>query len=84
MTAGVVFFTFHTSYPSLWLKLVPSMILSCDKDPTDNEVKDYTITFSYSDGRKIKIAFLGTEYDINNQSPSMLRMSNNEDPMTRQ
>ncbi|HRB30356.1 MAG TPA: hypothetical protein PK872_02490 [Ferruginibacter sp.] len=48
------------------------------------EVKDYTITFSYSDGRKIKIAFLGTEYDINNQSPSMLRMSNNEDPMTRQ
>ena len=39
MTAGVVFFTFHTSYPSLWLKLVPSMILSCDKDPTDNEVK---------------------------------------------
>ncbi len=47
-------------------------------------VKDYTITFNYSDGRKIKIAFLGTEYDIKNQSPSVLRMSNNEDPMTRQ
>ena len=47
------------------------------------EVKDYTITFNYTDGRKIKIAFLGTEYDINNQSPADLRMSNNEDPMTR-
>ena len=47
------------------------------------EVKDYTITFNYSDGRKIKIAFLGTEYDIKNQSPALLRMSNNEDPMTR-
>jgi hypothetical protein len=48
------------------------------------EVKDYTITFNYSDGRKIKIAFLGTEYDIKNQSPALLRMSNNEDPLTRQ
>jgi hypothetical protein len=47
------------------------------------EVKDYTITFSYTDGRKIKIAFLGTEYDIKNPSPALLRMSNNEDPMTR-
>lgn len=48
------------------------------------EVKDYTITFNYSDGRTIKIAFLGTEYDIKNQSPAVLRMSNNEDPMVRQ
>lgn len=48
------------------------------------EVKDYTITFNYSDGRKIKIAFLGTEYDIKNPSPAVLRMSNNEDPMVRQ
>jgi hypothetical protein len=48
------------------------------------EVKDYTITFNYTDGRKIKIAFLGTEYEIKNQSPVILRMSNNEDPMTRQ
>jgi hypothetical protein len=47
-------------------------------------VKDYTITFNYNDGRKIKIAFLGTEYDIKNQSPAILRMSNNEDPMKRQ
>lgn len=48
------------------------------------EVKDYTITFSYSDGRTIKIAFLGTECDLRNQSPPILRMSNNEDPMVRQ
>ena len=48
------------------------------------EVKDYTITFNYSDGRKINIAFLGTEYDKSNQSPAVLRMSNNEDPMMRQ
>lgn len=47
-------------------------------------VKDYTITFNYSDGRKVKIAFLGTEYDIKNQSPALLHMSNNEDPMRRQ
>jgi hypothetical protein len=47
------------------------------------EVKDYTITFNYTDGRKVKIAFLGTEYDIRNQSPAILRMSSNEDPMMR-
>lgn len=47
------------------------------------EVNDYTITFNYTDGRKIKIAFLGTEYDKSNQSPAVLRMSANEDPMTR-
>jgi hypothetical protein len=46
-------------------------------------VKDYSITFNYADGRKIKIAFLGTEYDIKNQGPAVLRMSSNEDPMTR-
>ena len=48
------------------------------------EVKDYTILFNYSDGRKIRLAFLGAEYDIKNKSPASLRMSFNEDPMTRQ
>ncbi len=48
------------------------------------EVKNYTITFNYTDGRKIKIAFLGTEYNIKNQNPAVLRLSANEDPMTRQ
>lgn len=47
-------------------------------------VKDYTITFNYSDGRKIKIAFLGSEYDKTNPSPAVLRMSSNEDPLMRQ
>jgi hypothetical protein len=48
------------------------------------DVKDYTITFNYTDGRKVKIAFLGTDYDKSNPSPPTLRMSFNEDPMTRQ
>ena len=47
------------------------------------EVKDYTITFNYSDGRKIKIAFMGTDYDKSNPSPATLRMSFNDDPMIR-
>ena len=48
------------------------------------EVKNYSVIFNYTDGRKIKIAFLGTEYDKNNQSPATLRMSSNEDLMMRQ
>jgi hypothetical protein len=48
------------------------------------EVEDHSITFNYADGRKIKIAFLGTGYDRNNPSPPILRMSFNEDPMNRQ
>ena len=48
------------------------------------EVKDYTVHFNYADGRKIKIAFIGTGFDMKNQSPQELRMSNNEDPLIRQ
>ncbi len=48
------------------------------------EVKDYTIHFNYTDGRKIKIGFPGIGYDKSNPSPATLRMSFNEDPMTRQ
>ncbi|MGF2411700.1 hypothetical protein [Ferruginibacter sp.] len=48
------------------------------------DVKDYTITFNYTDGRKIKIAYLGTGYEKNNLSPATLRMSFNDDPMNRQ
>ena len=47
-------------------------------------VKDFTVTFNYTDGRKVKIAFFGTDYDKSNPSPATLRMSFNEDPMTRQ
>ena len=48
------------------------------------EVKNYSILFNYTDGRKIKLAFLGAEYDIKNKSPATLRMSFNEDPLNRQ
>ncbi|MGI8641117.1 MAG: hypothetical protein ACR2MG_14375 [Pyrinomonadaceae bacterium] len=48
------------------------------------EVKDYTIIFSYTDGRKIRLAFLGTEYTKGNPSPATLRMSYNEDKLIRQ
>ncbi len=48
------------------------------------EVKNYTVHFNYTDGRKIKIAFQGTGYDISNPSPPVLRMSFKEDEMTRQ
>lgn len=47
-------------------------------------VKDFTVTFNYTDGRKVKIAFLGTDYDKSNPSPATLRMSFNEDPMNKQ
>lgn len=48
------------------------------------EVKNYSILFSFSDGRKIKVAFLGAGYDIKNQSPATLTMGFNEDEMRRQ
>jgi len=48
------------------------------------DVKNYTITFNYTDGRKVKIAFLGTDYDKNNPSPLTLRMSFDDNPMNRQ
>jgi len=47
-------------------------------------VKDYSIAFNYTDGRKIVLAFLGAEYDKNNPAPPTLRMSSNEDTLTRQ
>jgi hypothetical protein len=48
------------------------------------EVKNHTIHFNYTDGRKVKIAFLGTEYDKRNPSSATLRMSYDDNPMNRQ
>ncbi|MGB8190672.1 MAG: hypothetical protein WCF67_02080, partial [Chitinophagaceae bacterium] len=48
------------------------------------EVKNYSVVFNYADGRKIKIAFVGAEYNKKNPGPPTLRMSYNEDPMQRQ
>jgi hypothetical protein len=43
------------------------------------EVKDHTIIFNYSDGRKIKIAFIGTDYNPKNPGAPALWMSHNQD-----
>ena len=48
------------------------------------EVKNYSVIFNYTDGRKIKIAFMGLDYDRKNQSPATLTLSFNEDEMKRQ
>ncbi len=39
------------------------------------EVKNYSMIFNYADGRKIKLAFLGEDYDKSNQSPATLTLS---------
>ncbi len=43
------------------------------------EIKNHTVTFKYNDGRKIKIAFIGSDFDKNNQSPGKIALSFNED-----
>ncbi len=48
------------------------------------EVKDYTITFNYSDGRKIKLAFIGNDYTKGNPSPPILRMSFDDNKLIKQ
>ena len=48
------------------------------------EVKNHSVLFSFSDGRKINVAFLGVSYDIKNQSPATLTMGFNEDELRRQ
>lgn len=47
------------------------------------QVKDYTVTFNYTDGRKIKLAFTGIGYDKNDPSPATLMLSYNDDKLTR-
>jgi len=60
--------------------------LNAAKEPGSGtyEIRNYSILFNYSDGRKIKIAFMGDGYDKNNQSPSTLSLSFNEDVLRRQ
>jgi hypothetical protein len=48
------------------------------------EVKNHSVMFTYSDGRRIKIAFMGVDYDRNHQSPATLTLSFNEDVLKRQ
>ncbi len=48
------------------------------------EVKNYSVIFNYTDGRKIKIAFLGEDYDKSNQSPATLILSYYGNVLTKQ
>ena len=48
------------------------------------EVKNFSVMFNYTDGRKIKIAFLGTDYELSNPSPASIRMSFDDNAMYRQ
>jgi hypothetical protein len=43
------------------------------------DIKNYSILFTYSDGRKLQIAFSGLNYDRKNQSPATLTLSFNND-----
>lgn len=45
------------------------------------EVKDHTVIFNYADGRKIKIAFIGTGYDAKNAGARSLWLSFNQDEL---
>jgi hypothetical protein len=48
------------------------------------EVKNHTVIFNYTDGRKVKLAFLGAGFDKSQSSPATIRMSYHEDPLNRQ
>jgi hypothetical protein len=47
-------------------------------------VKNFTLVFNYTDGRKIQIAFTGLNYDRKNQSSARLTLSFNNDELERQ
>jgi len=59
--------------------------LNAAKEPGSGtyEVKNYSVIFNYTDGRKIKVAFPGTAYDIKNPSPPTLMLSANEDALKK-
>ena len=48
------------------------------------EVKNHSMILNYSDGRKIKIAITGSEFNRSNTSPAILVLSFNEDILRRQ
>ena len=47
------------------------------------DVKNYSIIFNYSDGRRVKLAFLGSGYQKSNQSPPALYLSYYENVLNR-
>ena len=60
--------------------------LNAAKEPGTGayEVKKFSVIFNYTDGRKIKIAFIGADYDKINLSPATLTLSFNEDVLKKQ
>lgn len=48
------------------------------------EAKNHSLIFNYTDGRKIKIAFPGIDFDKSNNSPSSIKLSFNQDVLWRQ
>ncbi|HSU28323.1 MAG TPA: hypothetical protein VLJ68_08075, partial [Chitinophagaceae bacterium] len=48
------------------------------------EIKNYSIIFNYTDGRKFKLAFLGSNFEKSNQSPAALYLSYYENLLKRQ
>jgi hypothetical protein len=62
------------------LKILTHAYVECVNDAYNPgsgtyEVKNYSVIFNYTDGRKIKLAFLGRDYDKSNQSPPTLYLS---------
>jgi hypothetical protein len=48
------------------------------------DVKNNSVIFNFTDGRKIKIAFIGSDYDKNKLSPATITLSFNEDVLKKQ
>ena len=55
------------------------------KEPGEGiySIRDHTINFNYSDGRRIQIAFAGFNYKIKDQHPAQLILGFNEDQLSR-
>ncbi|MFL6227817.1 MAG: hypothetical protein ACJ741_03450 [Pyrinomonadaceae bacterium] len=47
------------------------------------QVRNYSLIFNYSDGRRLQIAFSGLGYDKRNPSPTTLTLSSNNDVLLR-
>ena len=67
----------------MYHEYVDCINLAPDSGSGTYAVNDYSVMFTYADGRMIKLAFLGADYAKSNPSPATLRMSFNEDPLTR-
>jgi hypothetical protein len=67
----------------MYHEYVDCLNLALNPGSGNYEVKNYSMIFNYSDGRKIRIAFLGDSFNKNNPSPAFIVISSNEDEMVR-